>query len=117
MNPSTQPSAAPVLPTLYVGNTAVMSDRRPNDPTDMHWPIYNERQQCVAHVMGLGEAKTLVTACNAHQSLVNALEACLDVMQRAFPNDLPVQQGTLCEEQDWDTSLRLARAALLSVNR
>lgn len=55
------------------------------------------------------ETRQLTYQRNAHRE---ALAACTDVMQRAFPNGLPIAQGTLCEEQDWGTSLRLAIAAL-----
>jgi len=41
-----------------------------------------------------------------------ALEACLEIMLRAFPSGLPIQQGTLCEEEDWNTAVRKAKAAL-----
>jgi hypothetical protein len=44
--------------------------------------------------------------------LLKALAGCLEIMERAFPNGLPIQKGTLCEEQDWNTSVRAARRAI-----
>lgn len=49
---------------------------------------------------------------NAAPDLLAALEAAVDSMMRAFPNGLPIQYGTACEEQDWDTALQLASAAI-----
>ncbi len=51
----------------------------------------------------------------SHAQLVAALEICLHSMTDQFPDGLPIQRGTLCEEQDWDTGVRLARAALAAV--
>jgi hypothetical protein len=48
----------------------------------------------------------------AAPDMLKALQYCLDAMTTAYPNGLPVQQGTLCEEQNWNTSVRLARAAI-----
>lgn len=45
-------------------------------------------------------------------NLLAACEAMVEAMTTAYPNGLPVQQGTLCEEQDWNTSIRLARLAI-----
>lgn len=42
-------------------------------------------------------------------ALLEALEVAVDILVRLTP---PIQQGTLCEEQDHATALRLARAAI-----
>jgi hypothetical protein len=48
----------------------------------------------------------------AAPELLEALVRCLDSMTIAHPSGLPVQQGTLCEEQAWDADVRAARAAI-----
>ncbi len=64
-------------------------------------------------------AAFIVTACNSHASLLaqvkelrQALSLCHREMMVAYPNGLPIQQGTLCEEQAWDYAVRSAVAAL-----
>lgn len=37
----------------------------------------------------------------AAPDLLDACESALEIMNRVFPNGLPVQQGTFCEEVDW----------------
>lgn len=41
-----------------------------------------------------------------------ALRACLSAMLTAVGERLPIQQGTLREEQDWQEAIRGARRAL-----
>ena len=48
----------------------------------------------------------------AAPELLAACKAAVDAMTTAHPNGQPVQIGTLCEEQDWDTALRNAHAAI-----
>lgn len=48
----------------------------------------------------------------AAPEMLMALEMCQDVMRRAFPNGLPIQQGTFCEELDWNTALMSAQSAI-----
>jgi len=57
-------------------------------------------------------AELIVRAVNSHAELVAALRACLDSMDRLYPNGMPPARGTLCEEMDWSQATRSARAAL-----
>jgi len=41
-----------------------------------------------------------------------ALRACLSAMINGVGERLPIQQGTLREEQDWQEAIRVARRAL-----
>ena len=41
-----------------------------------------------------------------------ALRACLSAMLNGVGERLPIQQGTLREEQDWQEAIRVARRAL-----
>jgi hypothetical protein len=54
----------------------------------------------------------LLDTIKERDALLTALRACVESMADAYPNGLPVQMGTLSEEQDWDTALRMARAAI-----
>ena len=44
--------------------------------------------------------------------LLSAVDSCLEIMIRAIGERLPIQQGTECEETDWQTAIRNAREAL-----
>jgi hypothetical protein len=48
----------------------------------------------------------------AAPDLLSALDSCLEIMIRAIGERLPIQQGTECEETDWQTAIRNAREAL-----
>lgn len=58
-----------------------------------------------------GNARLIAAA----PELLAELKACVAIMVRAVGESLPIQQGTLCEEQDWKTTLRLARAVIAKV--
>lgn len=70
---------------LRVGDSRVMCDRTPNDPTDMHWPIFWEDCGCGMHVFRKEDAtlfadsrtllKELLESWFAHHA---ALEAFAD---------------------------------------
>jgi hypothetical protein len=60
----------------------------------------------------IDERKANARLIAAAPDLLAALKMAVDSMTCAFPGGLSIQQGTLCEEQDWDTSLREARAAI-----
>jgi hypothetical protein len=49
---------------------------------------------------------------SAAPDLLSAVDSCLEIMIRAIGERLPIQQGTECEETDWQTAIRNARAAL-----
>jgi len=44
--------------------------------------------------------------------LLAELTQCIDIMVRAVGERLPIQQGTHSEEQDWENTLRKARAII-----
>jgi hypothetical protein len=48
----------------------------------------------------------------AAPDLLSTLDSCLEIMVRAIGERLPIQQGTECEETDWQTAIRKARAAI-----
>ena len=48
----------------------------------------------------------------AAPDLLTALDSCVEIMVRAIGERLPVLRGTYCEEEDWETALRHARAAI-----
>jgi hypothetical protein len=48
----------------------------------------------------------------AAPDLLSALDSCLEIMVRAIGERLPIQKGTECEETDWQTAIRKARAAI-----
>ena len=48
----------------------------------------------------------------AAPDLLAALDSCVEIMVRAIGERLPVLRGTYCEEEDWETALRHARAAI-----
>lgn len=80
--------------------------------------------QSLSPELVLARAHFAADAINSHPELLRqrdelreALKGCAEIMQRAFPNGLPVAQGTLCEEQDWNTSLNQASAALASADK
>ena len=52
----------------------------------------------------------------AAPEMAERLEACVEIMARAFPDGLPVQLGTHCEEADWGAALSTARALLARIN-
>jgi len=62
--------------------------------------------------MFVGEPEANAHLISAAPDLLAACKAAADAMTTAHPNGLPVQMGTLCEEQDWHTALRNARAAI-----
>jgi hypothetical protein len=73
----------------------------------------NGKSDGIAHVFGCGpqaqaDAK-LVAAC---PDLLDALDSCLEIMLRAIGERLPIQQGTGCEETDWLTAIRKAKASI-----
>lgn len=47
---------------------------------------------------------------SAAPEMLEALQACADILERLTP--LPIAKGSLCEEQDAATSLRLAKRAI-----
>ena len=46
------------------------------------------------------------------RQLVKALANCVEIMTRVFPDGLPVERGTFCEEHDWNANLNHARSIL-----
>ena len=48
----------------------------------------------------------------AAPEMLAALEACHEIMTRLYPQGLPILTGTHCEESDWDTAQRKARAVI-----
>jgi hypothetical protein len=48
----------------------------------------------------------------AAPDLLSAVDSCLEIMIRAIGERLPIQQGTECEETDWQTVIRNARESL-----
>lgn len=60
------------------------------------------------------ETMALITAA---PDLLAALDSCLEIMIRAIGERLPIQQGTECEETDWQTAIRKARAAIAKAER
>ena len=49
---------------------------------------------------------------SASPDLLEATESCLEIMIRAVGERLPINRGTECEETDWLTVIRKARAAI-----
>ncbi len=49
---------------------------------------------------------------SASPDLLDAAESCLEIMIRAIGERLPINRGTECEETDWLTAIRKARAAI-----
>jgi hypothetical protein len=64
-----------------------------------------ERQQNERRVMQARKESML----NQMAALIAALEDCVEIMERVHPNGLPVSQGTLSEEQDWNKAISTAR--------
>lgn len=105
MNPSTQPSAASVLPT-----PAPLPILRFFAPGEITVQTPDGYFDSVATMNSADEkhrelGRLIVTACNAHQSLVDALAGLLD----------EVDNGALLGADS--ESIIAARVALLSVNR
>jgi hypothetical protein len=48
----------------------------------------------------------------AAPDLLSALDSCLEIMIRAVGERLPINRGTECEETDWITAIRKARATI-----
>lgn len=57
-------------------------------------------------------AKTIASLIVRELELLAALEACVEVMTRVYPDGLPIQNGTLCEELDWDAAVEKAKELL-----
>lgn len=72
--PSTPSAPQPTPLTLRLGDLRVMCDRSPNDPKDMHWPIFWPDGGCPAHVFRLEDARLIVQAVNERAELLAALE-------------------------------------------
>lgn len=61
-------------------------------------------------ILDLSRAVVRLEAANAR--LRAACEDCLEIMEIVYPHGLPIQQGTLCEEDQWKSAVRKAKAAL-----
>lgn len=76
-----EPVAGNVTPRPWrIGDVPVMSERKPNDTTDLYWPVFCPDAGCVAHVMGKKEASHIVHCVNTH----DALHARVAVLERAL---------------------------------
>ena len=82
-------------------------------------PSFPKGPACIAHAMATVPATTAHANARliaAAPELLAALESCQEIMTRAFLNGLPIGQGTFCEEQDWNTANKAARAAIRKAN-
>lgn len=50
--------------------------------------------------------------CASAPDLLDSVDSCLEIMIRAIGERLPINRGTECEETDWQTAIRKARAAI-----
>jgi hypothetical protein len=66
---------------------------------------------CAVHGLGVNSQANARLIASA-PDLLSAVDSCLEIMIRAIGERLPIQQGTECEETDWQTAIRNARAAL-----
>lgn len=61
-------------PAFTVGTQRLMSDRSPQNPSDMHWPVFDEHGGCVAHF----HKKEMAALFAAAPALYAALEGLLN---------------------------------------
>jgi hypothetical protein len=78
--------------------------------TTNHTPAQVEALNACLEV--IDAASGIIGRALAHLPADASLSTVYLCMVAAYPNGLPIQQGTFNEERDWNTALRQARAAL-----
>ena len=102
----------------YVERIHTMADKTPHD-FDI-WAVYSTQRTRYADKpqdICFFNWRTPAGKANAHlissaPDLLSALDSCLEIMIRTVGERLPINRGTECEETDWITAIRKARAAI-----
>ena len=83
-----------------------------NNETCDGWCVVKYADNCHPQKIGEGMTRSEAATFAAAPDILAALKNCIEIMQRAFPNGLPIQPGTLCEEQDWNSTVRQSVSAI-----
>jgi len=70
---------------IRCGGFRVACERSCNDPNDTHYPIFDAKQGCVAHVFDASLALKMEKAVNSFDAVCEALEGCLQFLRRGTP--------------------------------